>query len=374
MKTKVVQYIGRIQDGGAETIVKDYALALVRDNFDVYVICRDYVKTSSIYKTLIKNNIKIVSMYKDFNYPDRLLARILGIKYVSNKLSKVLNDIKPDVIHCHLECLESLFYAKESIGSAKLLFTCHNLPKMCIGEDNPKEQEACKYFIKHNNMQIIALHDDMAKEINSMFNINNTAVIKNGIDFNRFKNVAKSKEEIRESLGINKDAYVVGQVGRFAYQKNPEFTVSIFSELLKKKSNSYLLLIGRGKDEEKLRKQISDLGISNNVLLLTNREDIPELLKAMDVFVLPSRFEGLGIVLIEAQVAGLPCLTSNNIPLEAYQSKNTTRLSLEDSKDKWVEALLNPIGNIDKFGNIEDYDMNKQVKKLEMLYTKKDIV
>ena len=368
MKTKVVQYIGRIQDGGAETIVKDYALALVRDNFDVYVVCRDYVKDSNIYKTLVKNNINIVSMYKDFNYPDRLLARLLGPKYVSNKFKKVLEDIKPDVIHCHLECLETLYYAKDAINNAKLLFTCHNLPKMCIGEDRPEEQKACKYFIEHNNMQIIALHDDMAKEINAMFNINNTVVIKNGIDFNRFKNVSKTKEDIRKELNVPQDAYVIGQVGRFAYQKNPEFTINVFNELLKKKPNTYLLLVGRGKDEDKLRKQINDLNISKNVLILTNREDIPELLKAMDVFILPSRFEGLGIVLIEAQVAGLPCVTSDNIPLEAYQSKNITRLSLDNDLNKWVEALLNPKGNVDKFGNIEDYDMSKQIIILENLY------
>ena len=368
MKTKVVEYIGRIQDGGAETIVKDYALALKRDNFDVYVVCRDYVKDSSIYKTLTKNNINIVSMYKEFNYPDRVLARLLGVKYVSNKLKNILDDIKSDVIHCHLECLESLYYAKESIGNAKLLFTCHNLPNICIGDDIPKEKKACEYFIKNNNLQIIALHDEMAKEINNMFNINNTVVIKNGIDFNKFRNVSKSKQDIRKELNIPTDAYVVGQVGRFAYQKNPEFTIDVFIELLKKNSNSYLLLIGRGKDETKLRKQVSELGLDKNVLILTSRDDIPELLKAMDVFMLPSRFEGLGIVLIEAQVSGLPCVTSDNIPLEAYQSKNITRLSLNDSKDKWVDALLNPVGNIEKYGDINEYNMDVQIEKLEKLY------
>ena len=368
MKTKVVEYIGRIQDGGAETIVKDYALSLVRDDYDVYVVCRDYVKSSTIYKTLKSNNIKIISMYSDFNYIDRILARIIGPKYVSNKLIKVLDTIKPDVIHCHLEVLETLYYAKDSIKNAKLLFTCHNLPKMCIGADRPKENEACIYFIENNNMQIIALHDDMAKEINNMFNINNTVVIKNGINFDKFKNVSKTKEKIRESLNISKDAYVIGQVGRYAYQKNPEFTIEIFNELLKEKKNAYLLLIGRGKDENKLREQIKKLGLEERVLLLKNRDDIPELLKAMDVFILPSRFEGLGIVLIEAQVSGLPCVTSDNIPNEAYQSKNITKLSLSSPKKEWVNALLNPVGNIEKYGNINEYDMSKQIVYLEHLY------
>ena len=372
MKTKVIEYIGRIQDGGAETIVKDYSLNLVRDGFDVYVVCRDYVKDSYIYKTLKENNINIVSMYPEFNIPSRILARIFGVKYVSNKLRKIINDIKPDVLHAHLECLETLYYAKDCLDGIKLFFTCHNLPKMCIGSDRPKEMNACKYFVENNNMQIIALHDDMAKEINDMFNINNTVVIKNGIDFNKFRNVTKSKKEIRSSLNIPNDAYVIGQVGRFAYQKNPEFTVNVFSELLKKNSNSYLLLIGRGQEENNLKKQIKQLEIEGKVQILTNRTDIPELLKAIDVFMLPSRFEGLGIVLIEAQVSGLPCVVSDNIPNEAFQSKNITRLNLNDSYDIWVDSLLKPKGNINMFGDINEYDMNVQIKKLETYYRQRE--
>ena len=161
---------------------------------------------------------------------------------------------------------------------------------------------------------------------------------------------------------------MIGQVGRFAYQKNPEFTVAVFNELLKKKEDACLLLIGRGKGENDLRQQISSLSLEDKTKMLISREDIPELLKAMDVFILPSRFEGLGIVLIEAQVAGLPCVVSDNIPKEAYQSKNITRLSLSDPKEKWVEALLDPKGNIEEYGNIDDYDMNKEIRNLEKLY------
>lgn len=370
MKTKVIEYIGRIQDGGAETIVKDYCLHLDKSKFNVYVVCRDLVKNSNIYKTLKENNVKVISMYNDFNIPERVLARILGPKYVSNKIRKVINEIKPDVIHMHLECLENFYYAKDILNNIKLLFTCHNLPKMCIGQDRPKEMEACKYFVEHNNLQIIALHEDMAKEINEMFNITNTQVIRNAIDFDKFRNVKETKEEIKKELGIPNDAYVIGQVGRFAYQKNPEFTIDVFSSLLKKNPNSYLLLIGRGKQEEDLRKQINKLGIENNVQILTNRNDIPRLLKAMDVFVFPSRFEGLGIVLIEAQVAGLPCVTSTNIPDEAYQSSNITRLSLDAPKKDWIEALIKPVGNIITYGDINNYDMSKEIKKLEELYLK----
>ena len=368
MKTKVVEFIGRIQDGGAETLVKDYALLLEKDKFDVTILCEDYVEESNVYKTLKQNDVKIVSLYEPSFFIHKVITRLAGKKHVANLFKKAIKELKPDVLHAHLELLEVLYYAKESLDGIKLLFTCHNPPKLLIGDKRPEERDACRYLLDHNNLQIIALHEDMAKEINQMFNINNTKVIRNAIDFNKFRNVAKTKEEIRKELNISNDAYVIGQIGRFTYQKNPEFTITVFNELLKKNPNSNLLLIGRGNKENELREQIDKLGINDKVQLLINKDNIPELLKAMDVFMFPSRYEGFGIVLIEAQVSGLPCVTSDAIPLEAYQSKNITRLSLNDSIDKWVDSLLNPVGNIDNYGDINNYDMNKEIKNLERIY------
>ena len=368
MKKKLVEFIGRIQDGGAETLVKDYALLLDKDKFDITVLCEDYRPESNNYKTLVKNNVKIISMYEKSFFINKVLARLIGKRYVSWLLRKQIKKLKPDIIHAHLELLEILYYVRDLLQDIKLLFTCHNPPELLIGDKRPKERDACRYLLDHNNLQIIALHEQMANEINEMFNINNTVAIRNAIDFNKFRNVSVSKEEIRKTLGIDKESYVIGQVGRFAYQKNPEFTVNVFKELLKKKDNANLLLIGRGKQESMLRKMIDDNHLEEKVKILVGRDDIPELLKAIDVFILRSRFEALGIVLIEAQVSGLPCVVSDNIPSEAYQSKNITRLSLDEPIDKWVDALLNPVGNIDSYGDINNYDMNKEIKRLENLY------
>ena len=368
MKTKIVEFIGRIQDGGAETLVKDYALMLDKDLFDVTILCEDYRKESNNYKTLLRNNVKIVTMYEKSFFINKVLARLLGKRYVASLFRKAISKLQPDVLHTHLELLEVLYYAKDAINGIKLFFTCHNPPQMLIGDQRPKERDACRYLIDHNDLRIIALHEDMAKEIDEMFGINNTAVIRNGIDLNRFSHVTKSKKEIKKELGISENTYVIGQVGRFAYQKNPEFTVDGFFDLLKKKEDSCLLLIGRGKGEEDLRRKIASLELEDKVKMLISREDIPDLLHAMDVFILPSRFEGLGIVLIEAQAAGLPCVVLNNIPREAFQSERITCLSLEDPKEKWVDALLNPKGNVNDYGDIRNYDMNREIKNLEKLY------
>ncbi len=370
MKTKLIEFIGRLQDGGAETLVKDYSLLLDKEKFDVTVLCEDYVKESAVYKALIENDVHIVSMYEKSFFINKVLARIFGKRYVALLFRKAIRKLKPDIIHAHLELLEVLYYARDSLDGITLFFTCHNPPEKLIGDERPRERDACRYLLDHNDLHMIALHQEMAEEIKQMFDIDEVSVIRNGIDFERFTKVDKTKEQKRKELGIEEDAYVIGQVGRFTYQKNPEFTVEVFNELLKRREDAYLLLIGRGKQEEQLNKQIHDLGIEDRVRILISRDDIPELLKAMDVFILPSRFEGFGIVLIEAQVSGLPCVVSDNVPAEAYQSKAITRLSLDDRIEDWAEALLDPKGNINEYGNIDDYDMHKEIKVLENLYLK----
>ena len=367
-KIRVVEFIGRIQDGGAETLVKDYALMLDKDQFEVIILCEDYKPDSSNYKTLVDAGVKIVTMYEKSFFFNKVMARLVGKKHVAYLFRKALKQLQPDIIHAHLELLEVLYYARDVLAGIRLIFTCHNPPQKLIGDERPAERDACRYLLDHNDLQIVALHENMAKEIEEMFGIDNVAVIRNGVNLSRFMEPKKDRKQMRKELGISEDAYVIGQVGRFSYQKNPEFTVRIFNELQKKCQDAYLLLIGRGAMEARLRNQIRELGLEDKVQILVHRDDIAELLQAMDVFILPSRFEGFGIVLIEAQAAGLPCVVSDNVPEQVYQSKKITCLSLDDPDEKWIEALLDPEGNISSWGDLYDYDMRKEIKNLEKLY------
>ena len=367
-KTRIVEFIGRIQDGGAEMLVKDYALLLDKEQFEVIILCEDYRPKSAVYRALKENGVKIVCMYEKSFFFNKVAARLQGKKYVAKLTRKAIEELKPDIIHTHLELLEVLYYCRDCLDGIKLFWTCHNPPQKLIGDERPAERDACRYLLDHNNLRIIALHEEMAKEIEEMYGIDNVAVIRNAISFDRFKNLKKTREEMRKELGIPQDAYVVGQVGRFDEQKNPCFTVNLFNEMRKKYDDCYLLLVGRGKLEKKLRKQIEDLDLEQRAKMLIGRDDVPELMNAMDVFILPSIFEGFGIVLIEAQVIGLPCVVSDRVPQAVYQSKNITCLSLDDPIDQWIDVLHNPTGNIDKYGDINDYDMKKEIKNLEKLY------
>lgn len=367
MKERIVEYIGRIQDGGAETLVKDYALLLNKEKFEVIILCDDYRKDSANYKILKNNNIRVISLFENNVFLCKVLRRIFKGKFRAKLFDKQIEKIKPSIIHVHLESLDTLRYSKKLEG-IKLFYTCHNPPEIMIGSNNLRENKAALYLKNKYNMRFIALHEDMAKEINNMLNINNCFIIRNAINFDRFKKVSKSQEEIRLELGIPLDAYVIGHNGRFSYQKNHEFLLDLFNRIKKHNNKSFLLLIGRGKLKEKIEKQIENYKLKDSVLILSNRSDVPELLKAMNVFVFPSRFEGFGISLIEAQLMGLPCIVSEAIPKEAYQSKLITKLSLDDSIDIWCSQILQPKSNIDDYGDINNYDMNKEVKRLEQLY------
>jgi len=367
MKT-IVELIGRIQDGGAETIIKDYALLLDKNKYKVVVICDFARKDSSIYKTLKDNNIEIIELYGNYPYLGRAISRLFGRKPVSNIFKRIIKRISPDLIHVHLECLELLYHAKECLKNIKLIYTCHNLPETLIGKLAPKESEAAHYLVENNGLKFIALHEDMAKEIDEMFNVNDTKVIRNGIDFNKYKNVVETKEEIRKKLNISPDSFVVGSVGRLTYQKYPEFIVDVFNEVVKRRSDSVLLMVGNGKLENDIKERIHNYGLDDKFILLSNRGDMPQLYKAMDVFLFPSRYEGLGIVLIEAQITGIHCVVSDRIPKEAFQSNLITVLSLEDPLDKWADSCIEKQSNIQYYGDIDEYDMNKEIKELEEVY------
>lgn len=194
-------------------------------------------------------------------------------------------------------------------------------------------------------------------------------VVNNAIDTKQFKFNKSVRDKYREDLGI-KDKLVIGHVGRFHFQKNQLFLLDVFNEIQKKESNSILLLIGQGEDKEKIVNRIKELNLEKKVKLLGIRDDINKLMCAMDVFLFPSLFEGLGIVLIEAQATGLPVVSScDNTPASVKLSDNFKFLSLNDSVDKWVEAVMSfkqsKRNSNNEFIKNSNYDINDEVKKME---------
>lgn len=163
--------------------------------------------------------------------------------------------------------------------------------------------------------------------------------IPNGIDTDRFRFNAAVREKVRKELGVQ-GQYVMGHIGRLCYQKNQDFLLDVFYEVMKRRPESILLLVGEGPDRSALEEKAGRLGIADNVIFYGTSDRVERLLWAMDVFVMPSRFEGLPVTAVEAQASGLPCLFSKEITEECRLSHGTIFLSMKGGPVYWAEILL----------------------------------
>ena len=168
----------------------------------------------------------------------------------------------------------------------------------------------------------------------------NFKVIQNAINLEEFNYSLDLRSKYRSELGIE-DKFVIGHVGRFHVSKNHMFLLNVFVEVTKYKENAVLLLVGAGELEDYIRQEIDRLNLQGKVIMLGNRTDIPGLMQSMDIFVFPSIYEGLGIVVIEAQAAGLSCVMSEKIPKEIdVEPKLVTRVPLEGGIKEWAQIIV----------------------------------
>lgn len=199
-------------------------------------------------------------------------------------------------------------------------------------------------------------------------------VIKNGIDTEKFKFDTKIREEYREQLRIQKK-FVLGHVGRFEEQKNHEFIINVFQEVLKINKNAVLILIGEGNLKERIENIAKEKKIQENIMFLGIRDDVNYILQAMDVFVFPSIFEGLGIAVIEAECSGLPVICSDKLPKEVEITDRVHKISLAKGAEKWADKILKVKDKSNreiyyKEINCNGYDIKEVANKMEEFYLK----
>lgn len=174
----------------------------------------------------------------------------------------------------------------------------------------------------------------------AMFEDQGFTVIPNVIQTEKYRFDPTMRKSVRQKMNAT-DKFVVGTVGRLAEQKNPFFAMDVFECLQKQVPNAEYWWVGSGPLEKSVQDYVNQKGLSENVRLLGSRDDVTSLYQGMDVFFLPSLFEGLSIVTVEAQAMGLPCVVSDVIPPEAEYTELLKRCSLQDSIEAWVEKIRN---------------------------------
>lgn len=165
-------------------------------------------------------------------------------------------------------------------------------------------------------------------------------ILQNAIDVERYAFRPETRQRLRRELGLPQDCLVAGHVGQFRPVKNHGFLLDAFAELKKRRPDARLLVVGDGERRPATEEKAAAMGIQDSVIFTGLRQDVPELMQAMDCFVFPSHYEGLSMSLLEAQAAGLPCLISQAIPEECDVTPLVKRLPLEAGAAAWGRAAL----------------------------------
>ena len=203
-------------------------------------------------------------------------------------------------------------------------------------------------------------------------------IIRNAVDAERFRFDPEQRQQIRAQLGLGSEP-VVGHVGRFVEVKNHKFLLAVFRELKKSVPDAKLLLVGDGELLPKMQKTAAEMGIADSVIFAGRQMNVPLYYQAMDIFVLPSTVEGLGIVAIEAQIAGLPSFVSAVVPHEVYVTDLCRSFKLEDGEAALVEKIADSLANSeprrDRFDEIcsAGYNIKENVKLFQDMYLKRSV-
>ena len=360
---KIAQIIGKWVGGGVEAVVMNYYCQIDKTKIQFDFICDDD-STNIPYEEIEALGGKVI-----------LIPPYQHVFKYHKELKRVLKEGKYKIVHSHINTLSvfSLFAAK-CVGVPVRIAHSHSTTNK-----KEKKKNLMKQLLRPFS-RLFATDYMCCSELagrwlfgDKEYDKGNVYLLNNAIDVDKFKYDENVRKEVRNELGIKDDTFVVGHIGRFVEAKNHLFLIEIFKEIYIKNKNSVLILAGQGSLQNNIKDKVEQLGLKDNVIFLGQRDDANRLYQAMDVFLFPSLYEGLGMVLIEAQCSGIPCVCSNEVPVEAQITKNVACINLNETSDRWVEEILK-MYNIVRRTNQEEavrkrgYDIKKEVRILEQIY------
>ena len=211
---------------------------------------------------------------------------------------------------------------------------------------------------------------------NWLFGEGNFEVLPNGFHTENFVFSKENRDAIRKGLGVE-NQLLIGHIGRINEQKNQEYLLDIFEKVAAMRSDATLLIVGTGPDEEKIKTRVQQHPYKKRIILYGETNDATAFYSAMDVFVFPSRYEGLPVALLEAQISGLPCIVSDKVTREVDLGDINWQ-SIDDNSQKWADALLSIEQRSEEertayrkkyIEEIQQYDITQSVKQLDRIYT-----
>ena len=327
---KVLLVIGKLCVGGAERIGRDIGYFADKNKYEIHYLV--YGEEKGDYEDeLMEQGCKVHHM----------AAPSDGYRRYYSNLTKLLKKERYDVVHSHTMFSSYwVLHSARKCGVPIRIAHSHTIR-------GPEKRSILKNLYE-NSMRILVRAESTCyvacgKSAGEwLFGKKTFAekgqIIYNGIQLSDYAYSKENRDKIRNQYGIG-DKLVLGHVGHLAPVKNQAFILKLLFEMLQYDNNLIAFLIGDGPDRNKLRDQIRQFGIEDNVILTGNVTNVGEYMSAMDVFLFPSLYEGMPLALVEAQTNGLPCIISDRVPEDVYLTNLISKRSIEEPEANWIESI-----------------------------------
>jgi len=369
---RILRIVAVMNRGGIETQIMNMYRKLDRKKFQFdFLVTRDEIGVFDEEIKELGGRIYRIPSIRDVGL----------ISFVRN-IDKFFNDHREyNIVHSHMNTWSGLFLGIAKKHGVKVRIAQSHSAQQGHKQNSLKEKfenifkKIMRFFIKYNATHFWAVGQAAGEWLyGKKIASTKMRIVPNAKDLELYKFDINARELLRGELGVPNDAFVIGHVGSFSTVKNHSFLIDIFTEVLKKDKNVFLCLVGDGPLRSDIEAKIKEQDIVDYTLVLGLRNDVDRLMSMFDVLVLPSLFEGMPNVVIEAQAATLPCVVSDTITKEVDMGMGIlSYISLSAKQSKWVDSILSyreNLRNLD-LDNIYDkgYDLNSLIKWLESFYT-----
>ncbi len=357
---RVAQVMGYMNGGGVESVVMNYYRHIDREKvqFD-FIVCRGSVGIPKEEIESLGGRIFVVPNY----------SRIIEFH---RAIFQLCRENSWAIVHSHLNAL-SVFPLHAAMKAGVDCRIAHS-----HSTGNPIE--GLRYLVKITLRRLSRRYSTHCFACSRhagdwLFGKNSKyEVIYNAIDCDQFRYSPDIRKEIRQELGIHEHVQVIGHIGRFCQQKNQAYLLDLLQAILAERKDVLLMMIGDGDDKPAVAAEVKYRNLDEHIIILPNTKEIWRYYQAFDIFVLPSLYEGLGMVAIEAQLAGLPCILSDNVPRSASLGGRTVYLPLDDGQ-RWRDQLSHFMDEgasrtavgVESSG-MRNYDINRQAVALAKRY------
>ena len=350
-KITVMHFVSGFTSGGVEQMLYNYCRFMDKDKYEFIIVYQHEPVQDCLEKmeSIPCRAIRITARNENF------------IKNITDAY-KLMKKYKPDIVHAHMNLMNFCALLPAKFAGVKIRISHSHIAEKNKSVIYRVMAYICKKLNVWNATALMACGSEAGYYMygKNKMEKNQVLIIKNAIDLEYYRRDYELRAAFRNELSIDEDTLLIGHVGRFSEQKNHVRLLQIFKSVKNKRAKSKLLLIGTGELVEKMKDYAKTLGIEESVIFYGTTKNMKDVYSAIDVFVMPSLFEGFPVVSVEVQAAMVPSVFSNTIEPACKLSNLVRFVSLEESNDRWADIILQETEE-------------KKKPELEMLYKAYDI-